>query len=72
NEWRDGVLRDGERDVITVGGKQYRKGLQMACMQCHTSKEKFCDTCHDYTSVKPFCWDCHLTPEEAALKKETH
>ena len=57
---------------ITVGGKQYRKGLQMACMQCHTSKEKFCDTCHDYTSVKPFCWDCHLTPEEAALKKETH
>ncbi|OEU51068.1 MAG: cytochrome C [Desulfobulbaceae bacterium S3730MH12] len=72
NEWRDGVLRDGERDVITVGGKQYRKGLQMACMQCHTSKEKFCDTCHDYTSVNPFCWDCHLTPEEAALKKETH
>lgn len=72
NEWRDGVLRDGNRDVITVAGKQYRKGLQMACMQCHTSKEKFCDTCHEYTSVTPYCWDCHLSPEVAASKKETH
>lgn len=71
NEWRDGVLRDGNRDVITVDGKKYRKGLQMACMQCHTSKEKFCDSCHVYASVDPYCWDCHLTPEAAALKKET-
>ncbi len=71
NEWRDGVLRDGNRDVITVDGKKYRKGLQMACMQCHTSKEKFCDSCHVYASVNPYCWDCHLTPEAAALKKET-
>ena len=72
NEWRDGVLRDGQRDAITVDGKKYRKGLQMACMQCHTSKEKFCDSCHEYTSVNPYCWDCHLTPEVAASKKETN
>ena len=72
NEWRDDVLRDGQREIITVGGKKYRKGLQMACMQCHTNKQKFCDTCHEYTSVKPYCWDCHLTPEAASLKKETH
>ena len=68
NEWRDEVLRDGERVAITVDGKEYRKGLQMACMQCHTNKETFCDTCHDYVSVKPYCWDCHLTPKEAAAK----
>jgi hypothetical protein len=72
NEWRDDVLRDANRTTVEVGGKVYRKGLQMACMQCHTSKEKFCDTCHEYASVKPYCWDCHLTPKEAASKKETH
>ena len=71
NEWRDEVLRDGKRISVTVGGKEYRKGLQMACMECHTNKEKFCDSCHLYTSVKPYCWDCHLTPDQAA-KKETH
>ncbi len=72
NEWRDDVLRDANRTTVEVDGKVYRKGLQMACMQCHTSKEKFCDTCHEYVSVKPYCWDCHLTPKVAASKKETH
>jgi hypothetical protein len=72
NEWRDAVLRDGERVAITVDGETYQKGLQLACMQCHTNKEKFCDSCHEYASVTPFCWDCHLTPALAATKKETH
>ena len=71
NEWRDDVLREGGRGTVKVGGKTYAKGLQMACMECHSNKEKFCDTCHDYASVKPYCWDCHLTPVEAASKKET-
>ncbi len=72
NQWRNEVLRDGKRTAVTVGGKEYRKGLQMACMECHTNKEKFCDSCHVYTSVTPYCWDCHLTPTLAATKKETH
>ncbi|PID74387.1 MAG: cytochrome C [Deltaproteobacteria bacterium] len=72
NEWRDDVLRDGHRTTVTVGDRVFRKGLQMACMECHTSKEKFCDTCHAYASVKPYCWDCHLSPAEAATKKEIH
>lgn len=72
NQWRDEVLRNGDRVAVTVGGKEYRKGLQMACMQCHTNKEKFCDSCHTYASVTPYCWDCHLTPAMAAEKKETH
>jgi len=71
NEWRDDVLRNGNRVAVTVDGKEYRKGLQMACMKCHSNKEKFCDSCHEYTSVKPYCWDCHMTPKEAASKKET-
>lgn len=71
NQWRDDVLRNDDRVAITVDGKQYRKGLQLACMQCHTNKEKFCDSCHTYASVKPYCWDCHLTPADLAKKKET-
>ena len=69
NEWRDDVLRNGNRVAITVDGKEYRKGLQLACMQCHTNKEKFCDACHEYTSVKPNCWDCHLSPADIASKE---
>jgi hypothetical protein len=72
NQWRDEVLRDDDRSIVDVGGQKFRKGLQTACMQCHTNKEKFCDTCHEYASVKPYCWDCHLTPKQAASKKETH
>ena len=71
NEWRDNVLRDDNRTVVTVEGKTYRKGLQMACMQCHSNKEKFCDNCHTYAAVHPYCWDCHLAPKEAASKEET-
>ncbi len=68
NKWRDEVLRDGKRVSVTVDGKEYRKGLQMACLQCHTDKEAFCDECHKYASVKPYCWECHLTPKDALEK----
>lgn len=64
NEWRDDVLRNGNRGKIEIDGKEFQKGLQIACIKCHTSKKKFCDTCHIYTSVTPYCWDCHLAPVE--------
>ncbi len=72
NQWRDDVLRNDDRVAVVVDGKEYRKGLQTACMQCHSNKEKFCDSCHLYASVKPYCWDCHLTATDLAKKKETH
>lgn len=64
NVWRDEVLRDGKRETLTVEGKQYPKSLMLNCMKCHTSKKQFCDKCHTYTSVHPYCWDCHLAPVE--------
>jgi len=65
NQWRDEVLRTGDRAFLPpIEGKSYQKSLQNACMQCHTSKKKFCDTCHIYASVNPYCWDCHLAPVE--------
>jgi hypothetical protein len=33
--------------------------------QCHSNKAKFCDRCHDYMNVQPWCWDCHNFPKEA-------
>lgn len=63
-DWRDEVIRQGNRSFFEVDGKKYQKSLQNACMKCHTSKKKFCDTCHTYASVSPYCWDCHLAPVE--------
>ena len=64
SDWRDQVLRDGDRKPIVVAGKEYDKSLQNTCMKCHTSKKKFCDECHNYASVAPYCWDCHIQPKE--------
>lgn len=64
DQWRDTVLRDGNRSMVTVEGKQYKKSLMLACMKCHSDKKKFCDQCHTYASVKPYCWDCHYVPKD--------
>ncbi len=64
DEWRDEVVREGKRDVIHVGGKVFEKSLQNGCMQCHSNKSKFCDECHGYAGITPYCWDCHHFKEE--------
>lgn len=67
SQWRDEVLREGKREMVMAGGKAYEKSLQNGCMKCHASKKKFCDECHLYTSVTPYCWDCHIQPKEETL-----
>jgi cytochrome c len=65
NNWRDSVVRDGYRQYIsTTTGKHYNMSLQNECMHCHANKKKFCDECHNYMAVKPYCWDCHIAPKE--------
>jgi hypothetical protein len=64
DQWRDEVSREGKREPITVGGVAYEKSLMNGCMNCHSDKKKFCDECHVYTAVKPYCWDCHFPPKE--------
>lgn len=69
NDWRDSVVRDYNRTYIsTASHKRFNMSLQNGCMQCHSNKKKFCDECHTYLSVKPYCWDCHIAPVE---KEET-
>jgi cytochrome c1 len=64
NNWRDAVVRDGDREQIIISGQKYDKSLQNGCMKCHSNKKDFCDKCHNYVAVKPYCWDCHIAPKE--------
>ena len=62
NQWRNAVVRDGERVYTAFDGTQYEMSLSQTCMDCHSSKENFCDRCHNYVGVTPYCWDCHEAP----------
>ncbi|MFZ5585800.1 MAG: sulfate reduction electron transfer complex DsrMKJOP subunit DsrJ [Thermodesulfobacteriota bacterium] len=64
DEWRDSVVRSGNRVYVAADGKRYNMSLQNECMTCHNDKAKFCDQCHNYTGVAPYCWDCHVAPKE--------
>jgi len=64
NHWRDSALRDGNRLYVGAEGRKYEISLQRSCMKCHSNKKKFCDECHSYAAVKPYCWDCHFVKEE--------
>jgi hypothetical protein len=65
NTWKEQVVRDGKRTYVSSTGKAHQMSLTNTCMECHANKAKFCDRCHDYMNVKPFCWDCHNIPTEA-------
>jgi [DsrC]-trisulfide reductase subunit J len=70
NNWRDSVVREGYRQYISeTSGKHYNMSLQNECMRCHSNKKKFCDQCHNYMAVKPYCWDCHIAPKEKEDEK---
>lgn len=65
NNWRDSVVREGNRVYVSSNtGKRHIMSLQNTCMNCHSNKKKFCDECHNYMAVKPYCWDCHIQPKE--------
>ena len=64
DDWRDEVVRDGERYFVGPDGQRMEKSLSNTCLNCHVNKDKFCDRCHNYMSVDPYCWDCHVIPKE--------
>jgi len=71
NDWRDEVVREAKRQFVSPEGKEYDKSLQLTCMNCHSNKKDFCDKCHNYAGVAPYCWDCHIQPQEPQAPKET-
>jgi hypothetical protein len=62
--WRHESVRSADRLYVSSSGKIYEKSLQNTCMECHSNKSKFCDQCHNYMGVAPYCWDCHIAPKE--------
>ena len=63
--WREAVVRKGERIYVNPAGKEYTMSLTNTCLDCHSNKADFCDRCHNYASVRPYCWDCHIdNPKE--------
>ena len=63
NDWRDAVVRDGQKEYKSLSGKKHVMSLTGTCMSCHSNRETFCLRCHDYANVQPSCWDCHLEPK---------
>lgn len=71
--WRDTVVRDANRSYKSVSGKMFNMSLSTgedSCMGCHETKTEFCDKCHNYASVAPYCWDCHIAPKEEKKPEE--
>lgn len=70
---REDVVRDGNRGKL-VPVKTKPEGEEQiliseveqsldGCWHCHTSKERFCDRCHDAAFVRPDCFGCHYDPD---------
>lgn len=65
DEWREDVVRNGNRVYISPDNhKEYNMSLTNTCLDCHSNKEQFCNQCHNYVNVNPYCWTCHIIPEE--------
>jgi len=56
---REDFVRHGKRGDITLS----------SCRECHPSRERFCNQCHNKVNLTPDCFGCHYYPEtpEAAL-----
>lgn len=76
NQWRDEVVREGNRVYRAGNGREWRKSLTGTCMECHgkaervegqwksTSAATYCIECHNYVGISNYCWDCHVDPVE--------
>ncbi len=63
--WRHAVVREAKRVYVNPQGKEFNMSLSNTCLDCHSNKADFCDRCHNYASVRPYCWDCHIeNPKE--------
>ena len=65
DNWRHNVVRNSERIFVNAKGQEFNMSLSNTCLDCHSNKAEFCDRCHNYVSVEPYCWDCHIdNPKE--------
>lgn len=67
NGWREQVVREGKRVYTAPDGRQFTMSLTNTCLDCHESKQEFCDKCHSYAGVEPNCWSCHVDPTSSMI-----
>jgi len=59
-EIREEFVRHGIRGEIRL----------RTCAECHTSRERFCNRCHETVNLNLDCFGCHYYPEpEAAVQQ---
>lgn len=63
-DWRETVVRSGDRRFAGSDGREFSRSLTATCLDCHSNKSTFCDSCHNYLAVTPDCWNCHVVPQE--------
>jgi hypothetical protein len=54
-------LLRGIREEVVRYGLRGEIGLKQ-CRDCHRSRERFCNRCHDAVSLSPDCFECHYYP----------
>jgi hypothetical protein len=54
-------LLRGIREEVVRYGIRGEVGLHN-CRDCHESRERFCNRCHEAVSLFPDCFDCHYYP----------
>lgn len=64
DDWKTSVVRDGIRTYTASDGTEYEISLTGTCLECHPDKSAFCDECHNYAGVSPYCWECHVVTEK--------
>jgi len=63
-----------QRDLTVHEGVRTRAHSLKACVECHASaktgsvlgKQGFCQSCHDYASVRIDCFGCHASKPKLA------
>ncbi|MCL4558135.1 MAG: sulfate reduction electron transfer complex DsrMKJOP subunit DsrJ [Deltaproteobacteria bacterium] len=64
NGWRNAVVRDYKTTYVSTSGQYFTMSLEDTCFHCHSNEKQFCNQCHSYADVKPYCWECHVKPGE--------
>ncbi len=63
-EYYIGLTGLDEEEMSVVRGSPGMPDLKSGgCLQCHSNKDEFCDTCHSYVGAEPECWNCHVEEE---------
>jgi hypothetical protein len=63
SQWKEQSVRNGIKTYTASDGRVYDISLTDTCMECHPNKADYCDRCHNYIGVTPYCWDCHNLPQ---------